>query len=121
MNGYGTKKDKNSSYEGDFKEGMRHGTGIIKKKKNIYRGIWENDELKTKIPNSKFIEQLKELREEYGLQPLFNGRIAPETKIKLELPLDKFTFDKIKFELEMTKKENVFLKYLNEVFKLRSK
>ena len=121
MNGYGTKKNKNSYYEGDFKQGMRHGRGIFKKKNNIYEGIWENDELKTKIPSSKFIDELKELREEYGLQLLFNGRIAPETKIDLELPLDKFNFDKIKFELEMTKKENFFLKYLNRVFKLRSK
>ena len=64
---------------------------------------------------------MKELREELNIQPLFNGRIAPETKIDLVLPLDKFKFDKIRFEFEMTKKEISFLKYLNEVLQLRSK
>ena len=63
---------------------------------------------------------MKKLREDYDLQPLFSGRIAPEIKIETELPFDKFNFDKIRFELEMTKKENCFLKYTNEVFKLRN-
>ena len=46
-----------------------------------------------------------------------SGRIAPDTTI--DLLYNKFNFDKIKFELEMTKKENFYLKYVNEVFKFR--
>lgn len=76
--------------------------------------------MKTKNENSKLPDQLKKLREELGFQPLFNGKIAPEIKIEINPPFDKFNFDKIRFELEMTKKENCFLKYTNEVFKLRN-
>ena len=62
---------------------------------------------------------MKKLRKKLGLQLLSSGRIAPEIKIEIDPPYDKFNYDKIRLELEINKKENFYLKYMIEILKLR--
>ena len=52
MNGYGIQIDIDGSYEGYFKDGQKHGRGILIQNDEIIDGIWENGELKTENQNS---------------------------------------------------------------------
>ena len=66
LNGFGSKKCDEYSYEGQFHEGKRHEWGVCREDDIEYEAIWQNDDLVSKINYSLFINKMKQERFELG-------------------------------------------------------